>query len=313
MNIIRFSGGLGNQMYQYALKIVLEKKYGIKIKADLNHYNIYKDHNQFELPKVFDLELDIASKKEIKRVYRYFSFGEWVSNFPEKVRKGQILKTQYYVNKFYRIIFRNYRNLITDYNFNIYNDVLSNLNTSKDWYFEGLWQNMNYFLGYEEDIRNKFKFKKLSDEKDIELKKSIEESNSVAIHLRRGDYVGSNHEICSIEYYKKAIELIEKKVKNPKYFIFSDDIEYAKEIFKDLKDKVFIIGHSGNKSYIDMQLMSYCKNNIIPNSTFSFWGAFLNKNKDKIVIAPKYCYRDVYGYHLFSVPENWTVIDNGVK
>ena len=120
----------------------------------------------------------------------------------------------------------------------------------------------------------------------------MQNSNSVGIHIRRGDYISNqaafeNHGICSLTYYKTAIGIINSKINNPMYFIFSDDTEWVRNTDFGIKNFEIIDWNIEKKSYIDMQLMSYCKHNIIANSTFSWWGAWLNNYSQKIVIAPK--------------------------
>lgn len=132
-----------------------------------------------------------------------------------------------------------------------------------------------------------FQFQALKDEKNIEILRKIENSNSVSIHVRRGDFL--KHNYCVNEsYYSNAVSYIKNKLNNNyQLFVFSDDIEYCHQIFANEQNVVYINNNHGDKSYIDMQLMSKCKHNIISNSTFSFWGAFLNQNLNKIVVAPK--------------------------
>lgn len=121
------------------------------------------------------------------------------------------------------------------------------------------------------------------------------------MHIRRGDYCISNWEISDMSYYNMAMTAIESQIQNPKYFIFSDDPEWCKNIFKD--DKYKIVDNNNSKGYIDLYLMSKCKNNIIANSTFSYWGAILNDTKSKIVISPKYLATGVLSE--ISLPNDW--------
>lgn len=146
-------------------------------------------------------------------------------------------------------------------------------------------------------------FKFISDIKDTE---------SVSIHFRRGDYVtNKSYLVLDLKYYYNAVELIRSKLKNPNFYIFSDDIDWVKRNFKNkLKSKITF--QDCNLSNIeDLMLMSNCKHNIIANSTFSWWGAWLNKNLDKIVIAPsKFFKDDIYNTNLKSTyyPQNWIII-----
>ena len=172
---------------------------------------------------------------------------------------------------------------------------------------DGYWQSEKYFKNIKDEIIKSFTPIHDISEKAKQYIKEIENSNSVSLHVRRGDYVdntmfkGSGLTITEMPYYKDAIEFINSKVENPKFFIFSDDIAWCKENFEFLEDKTFI---DDTKSAIDdMVLMSRCEHNIIANSTFSWWGAWLNRNKNKIVIAPKVWYKTNHELHL--APKEW--------
>ena len=148
----------------------------------------------------------------------------------------------------------------------------------------------SYFKDIEDLIRQEFIFKIPGDNKNRAIIEKINSCKSVSIHVRRGDYLNNHWEkilgvIKGTTYYLNALDYINKQVKNPHYFIFSDDILWAKENLK-LPNCTYLDQNKGRKSYIDMYLMTLCKHNIIANSTFSWWGAWLNKNEDKIVIIP---------------------------
>jgi len=145
----------------------------------------------------------------------------------------------------------------------------------------GYYQSEKYFKDCEEDIRKEF----MSYDVDIseEMQDILSNENTCSIHVRRGDYLKSpnHHPTQSMNYYMKAIK---KMPKDSVFLIFSDDIEWCKSNFPDLPEKFKFI--EGNKDYEDLYLMSHCKNNIICNSSFSWWGAWLNRNLEKTVIAP---------------------------
>jgi hypothetical protein len=163
---------------------------------------------------------------------------------------------------------------------------------SGDVYFDGYWQNELYFRNYEEIIRSSYKFKKDLNNQNREMLNMIKRKNSVSIHIRRGDYVGVKlwENICDVQYYVNAISCIKNRITNPMFFIFSDDVTWCRANLNSLvvpDEVVYVDWNKGVDSYIDMQLMSKCKHNIIANSSFSWWGAWLNTNQDKIVIAPR--------------------------
>lgn len=274
MKIVRVIGGLGNQMFQYAFYKSLKNHYKTEIiKLDLEQFSSYKLHNGLEIFKVFNLkDYEIANKKEIKKL----SLNRSNYCYSRLIRKLLKEKHTEYIEKeefvFDKHVYQKYSNI----------------------YFEGYWQSFKYFQFINKFLIDEFCFNLKLDEKNLELLKKIKESNSLSIHVRRGDY--NNHEllggICEYEYYKKAVEYILKYDKHPKLYIFSDDHKWViKKLVPFFKEKklnfVNIDWNINEKSYIDMFLMSNCKNNIICNSSFSWWGAWLNRNLKKIVIAPQ--------------------------
>ena len=128
------------------------------------------------------------------------------------------------------------------------------------------------------------------DEKNKDIAKQIENSQSISVHVRRGDYVEQGVDTLKGSFYDRAIEIIKQKTtlkdEDIKIYVFSDDKEYVQKLFKDRSNVIFVDGNTGKDSYRDMQLMSMCRYNVIADSTFSFWGAFLNRNVQKIVIGP---------------------------
>ena len=178
----------------------------------------------------------------------------------------------------------------------------------------GYWQGERYFNDYEKEIRNDFRFIKLLDKKNRDILNIINKTNSVSIHIRRGDYVFDKktkefHGLLPVEYYKKAIKIINKKIKNSKYFVFSDDPEWVKNNLK-IDSAIYIYWNKGRKNYIDMQLMSNCKHNIIANSSFSWWGAWLNCNPNKIVVAPQKWFNNAKAQKESTdlIPKTWKKI-----
>lgn len=150
-----------------------------------------------------------------------------------------------------------------------------------------------YFLPVLEEIKTAFSFTEISEDRNRAYADKIEKSNSVSIHLRRGDHLLSNDKFFEEGgYYDRAVRKMKEAVLNPVFFLFSDDIAWCKQNLKVLglteNDAViFVEGNSGDLSFRDMQLMSLCKNNIIPISTFSWWASYLNENEKKVVIAPE--------------------------
>ena len=162
--------------------------------------------------------------------------------------------------------------------------------------FDGYWQDKKYM-----SFANLIRFKSLIlNSKNKEIEKQIENTNSVSIHVRRGDYLKFPEQyggICTVEYYNKAIAIIKEKISNPVFYIFSDDIEWCKSNI-DIPNAEYVGWNKGNDSIIDMYLMSKCKANIIANSTFSYWGALISKNNT--VIYPKRWFANKQSPNLFN-------------
>jgi len=176
----------------------------------------------------------------------------------------------------------------------------------------GIWQVESYFKDIKVIIQNEFDFRVPIDKTNVELIKKINICNSISIHIRKGDYESSNWEntlgyVNKTNYYNNALNYIKERVDNAHFFIFSDDMEWTENNFK-ISNCTYVNHNKGKLSYIDMYLMSLCKHNIIANSTFSWWGAWLNKNKNKIIVMPKkWIMRDYYPEGIF--PEEWIKLD----
>lgn len=180
----------------------------------------------------------------------------------------------------------------------------------KNGYIEWYFQTEKYFKDYEDQIRKDFIFIHEPNEINKKIIQTIWWINSISVHIRRGDYLQWNnvnyHWICSIEYYKKAIEYIKEHVENPIFYFFSDDIERVKKnITSNSNTDKYINHNTWTNSWEDMRLMSHCKHNIIANSSFSWRGARLNNNSNKIVIAPKKWFATQTLNDSDIIPEKW--------
>jgi len=168
-----------------------------------------------------------------------------------------------------------------------------------------LYQSEKYFLEIKDIILREFiPVAPLTSEVQNIINNIRSKDSSVSIHIRRGDYINNtHHNLCDLNYYYQAIEYIKTKIQNPTFFIFSDDIEWAKENIKI--ENCIYVSNPDLKEYEEMILMSECKHNIIANSTFSWWSAYLNKNYDKIIIAPKQWTKSKTADQLEILPKNW--------
>lgn len=281
MLISQLTGGLGNQMFQYAAA----KAQALRIGADL-----YLDKTHFLTTPL--------GKKNIRQ-YELSHF-----NTDEKFKKPAF----HWTKKYFKTE-TVYAGLETfrEQHVHVHPDFF---NIKDNTYIEGVFQSEQYFKEFEEEIRASFIFKTQPKEKNYTLLEKIKSVNSVSLHVRRGDYVSNpetqkTHGVCSLEYYKEAIDKIDSEVEKPYFFLFSDEPEWVQQNL-EINHPFEIINHNkGENSFEDMRLMSNCQHNIIANSSFSWWGAWLNDNKNKIVIAPKEWYVDKQHDTSDIIPENW--------
>lgn len=158
-------------------------------------------------------------------------------------------------------------------------------------YMMGVFQNAEMVETVRDEVLKAFMFQPFIDRHNLDLMKEIQSCQSVAIHVRKGkDYMSRiwYQQTCPIAYYQKAIKLIEEKIKDPRFYVFTDNPEWVKENFRDFEYTLVQENPvAGYGSHFDMQLMSLCQHNILSNSTYSWWGAFLNRNQSPIVICPE--------------------------
>lgn len=290
MRIVRIIGGLGNQMFQYALALSLQNRFpNEEVLIDKTGFNGYPLHDGFLLDKIFDIKLRTAKKNEIiKFNYPLFHYRLW-----------QIGKK----------ILPHLRSVYFEKSDMIFDDKVFSLTDTKA-YYDGYWQSELYFVNYIDKIRRAFRFPKLDNRNKI-LLDELKGKRTVSMHIRRGDYISNPlyKGIADIEYYKKAVDYICTKKAVDCFVIFSNDIDWCKSRIPSIvlnKDCKFVDWNKGKECFRDMQIMSLCDHNIIANSSFSWWGAWLNLNKEKIVIAPhkwvnKDCKSDI-------IPASWIKI-----
>ena len=273
MIVSKLIGGLGNQMFQFASGFNLANRLNMQYRIDIKLLNKYDRHNGYQLDEIFDFNFEIANYSELWGILKFKTF----SVINESVEK---------VDPYF---FDSSNHIFREYSHNFINDI-ERINSKC--YISGYWQSEKYFLNSENELRKIFTFKNSLSGINKDIQSDIFNSNSVCIHVRRGDYLSNPdaakfHGSCELEYYKKSIDLISSKISNPKYFIFSDDVEFIRNNFNFLNNYKVIDNNQGRDSFIDLRLMSLCKHHIIANSTFSWWGAWLAKNDQQIVIAPE--------------------------
>ena len=270
MIVVHIIGGLGNQMFQYAFGYAVAKETQQKLKLDIFSFASYSLRTY--MLKYYGIDTSIATMEDIYKL-KYINENLLQKIFRKLKRNSKPLaKTYYKESHFY-------------FDENVFK-------IKDDCYFEGYWQSEKYFLKYREDLLREFTLKNELHHESKNYHNKIAQSETVSLHIRRGDYVtnlhiNNFHGTCSLDYYKNAVKVIEKKVSQPHFFIFSDDLEWAKKNLDFIKNITFVELGDDVPDHDEMMLMSFCKHNIIANSSFSWWGAWLNQNTEKIVIAPK--------------------------
>jgi hypothetical protein len=286
-------GGLGNQMFQYAFARSLSLNLKTELKLDDTLLLDRRAENiiirDFSL-SVFNIEENFASEKEII-YYNGYNTDKLHHKILNKLSQG-----------------RRRKNLVVQQYFHFNPE---SLNIGDNICLVGSWQSFKYFEANQNVIHRDFSFKKQLFGKTKILADKISAENSVCINVRRGDYV--THPVYSktlgfvgLDYYVRSVDLIKKKLQEPIFYIFSDDLVWCKQNLSFEKDIVFVEHDMAGEKFSEyLHLMTLCKHSIIPNSTFGWWGAWLNKNPEKIVIAPKIWYRDKSFNTKDLLPNNW--------
>ena len=294
MIIVKLQGGMGNQMFQYATGRALSLKYGVPLGLDLsflldrtqrlNFHNF--TFRNYDLD-VFNIEAEIVPKSKIPLVNRTFGGSLGI-----------------YINYFKNIFFT-LKGVEKGFNFDP-----SIFDLGHNVYLDGFWQSPKYFEGIKDIIRKDFVIKKELSQEVNNLMQEIKNSNSLCIHVRRGDYLNNSfHNVIGKKYYNEGIEFIKEKTHIDNIYVFSDDIKWCEENMSFPYNTVFVgEKYAGAKAEGNLALMSACKYFIISNSTFSWWGAWLSDYKDKIVIAPKQWFADATISNNDLIPQEWVRI-----
>ncbi len=261
----------------------MQKKKNVRLSLDLKYIKKRKKHNGFELDEVFNIYSKV--------------------NFLNKQLSFKSINLKEVLNIFDKSYY-NFKEPHYHYSNNIFN-------IPKHSFLDGYWQSELYFRDYGQEIKEIFTFPNNLDKVNNSIIDEINHNNSISIHVRRGDFLlkqNNNHNTDLKEYYLKAINESSKFLKNPKYFIFTDDPSWVSENFILDHSHIIVDVNHGRKSFLDMYLMSLCKTNIIANSSFSWWGAWLNNAKDKVIYAPKNWFNDksICTDDLF--PKSWIIL-----
>jgi hypothetical protein len=288
MIIVKLLGGLGNQMFQYAAGRALAEKYGLKLYLDMSYFR--EKHGMtprpFELDKLH-CDIHIANRREIGRL----------------TNRGKFRRAADRVLGYQRVNLK---------------ENQANPEVPRDGkmtiYLDGYWQSENYFKSIEQKIRSEYIFRARVNAETERLAGEIRgNSQSVSVHIRRGDYLASEAManflgVCSIEYYEKALQHISGKIGQIFCYVFSDDLDWVNENIIKGRDNMQAVSHNRNAdSWQDMYLMSLCRHHVIANSSFSWWGAWLDPHPDKIVITPDTWFKasDLFEQTKDIIPNGW--------
>lgn len=262
--IVNMACGLANRMFQYCYYLFL-KHHGYRVQVDF-YRSANLTHEKVAWNDIFPkARIDQASSWDVLKL----------GGGPDLLSK---------IRRKYLPFLSGVVNMPTAF------DADLPVSNKKSQYIIGVFQNAKMIEEVEQDVKRCFIFRPFTDKRNQGLEKEMATCNSVAIHVRKGKDYSQRvwyQNTCPVEYYQKAILLISEKINCPKFYVFTDNPTWVKEHFKDFS-YTLVEGNpiSGWGSHFDMQLMSVCKHNIISNSTYSWWSAFLNAHSEKIVVAP---------------------------
>lgn len=293
MIIVKLKGGLGNQLFQYAAGRRLACLHNVPLKLDLSWFG---DDLSGVTPRSyalgpFPINAEPATDQEITRLYE-----------PQVGRVKYFLN---FINPFYR------KTHILGRYFHFDPAILGLPDNSC---LDGYWQSEKYFGDLASVIRSDFTVRVDLNGRNREVASVIDGCNAISIHIRRGDYVtniktAAKYVTCTNDYYTMAMDLIMARVKRPHFFVFSDDPAWVREHFT-IPHTMTLVTHNGpDQAHEDLRLMSLCRHHIIANSSFSWWGAWLNPLPDKVVIAPLRWFNDPAIDTRDLIPASWLRIN----
>lgn len=325
MIIIKVHNGLGNQLFIYAFGLYLQTKYPEQdIRFDFSELpRFINGRRTYQFTEIFNTSFNDFTAKDVRLYYRKpFYFRRPYSN-KRSIYNRIIRKITGISVKNHRIRIINEPSTYWDIPIEFINRIKSFEPMQDSIYvFNGFWEDTDYMLPISSVIKNSMRFN--LDKININLANLLESDKEVvAVHVRRKDYIVEStqnkfpkniYAICSKKYYDEALQILSNRVPNAYFLFFTDDPEFVEDTFKNVSNKSIV---QGNKDYEDLYLMTLCKHSIIANSTFSFWGAFLKKEKG-IVIAPKVHYvralnEDTRITKMFFLINEWIYLDNSVS
>lgn len=289
MIIVKLIGGLGNQLFQYAAARRISYLNHIPLKVDISEFARYKLH-KYSLMH-FNIVEAMATPEEIQAFKPRTLFSRLAFRY---LSSFNILNRSYVMERHFH-----------------FDPALLKINHGV--YLDGYWQSEKYFLDIEEVVRKELSVKTPPDSWNEQMMERIRNEAAVSLHIRRADYVTNSHTLtvhgcCSLDYYHHAVNLVAEKVESPHFFVFSDDPAWAKSNLQLPFPATFVEHNGPDKNYEDLRLMSLCRHNILANSTFSWWGAWLNAHPDKMVIAPQKWFNTDKMDPRDLVPQRWIKI-----
>lgn len=272
MIVVRLVGGLGNQMFQYAAGRALSIAYNVPLLLDVSGFSNNGLHQGFELHRIFKGQIELADQSVLHEILGWRSYKHMLS-----------LLLRPSMHWFHG------RRFIVEPHFHYWEGIQ---NLCPPCYLSGYWQSEQYFSKNVTLIRDDFTFTQPLSGRNRDLAQEIGENLSISLHIRRGDYVSNpkalaTHGVCSLEYYRLAMAFMVERLAEPRFYVFSDDPEWVRANLTADYPMVFVDHNRGADSFTDMHLMSLCQHHIIANSSFSWWGAWLNPSESKMVIAPE--------------------------
>lgn len=273
MNITNIIGGLGNQMFQYASGRSFSFHSGQQLRVATDQFDAYALHNGFELQRVFNIVVPLATEAELQQLLGWQALPSLRRLFGRPAMRW--LTGNRWAN---------------EPHFQFW-PGLAALQGPR--YLHGYWQSERYFQDYTDQIRADFVFRMEWDAPDNAVRRRMRSQPSASIHVRRGDYTNAKNQglfaICGLDYYREAIRLMRERVPGVRLFAFSDDPDWVDAHLSTEFGAIETVRHnSGARSAHDMRLMSQADHHIIANSSFSWWGAWLNPAPDKLVVVPRH-------------------------
>lgn len=279
MRLIKMTGGLGNQMFIYALYLSMKQK-GLRARIDLSDMQHYHVHNGYEMHRVFGLpHTELCINQGLKKVLEFLFF----KTILERKQGGRL--EPYFGKHLWPLV-----------------------------YYKGFYQNERYFSEHSQTVRQAFRFdaEKANEQTQSLLQTIDADEKAVSLHVRRGDYLQPKHfnntgSVCTLDYYRRAVAEMLRRHPETHFYVFSDGMDWVRQNLQLPSSAVYVDHNHGADSWQDMMLMSHCRHHIICNSTFSWWGAWLNPRADKLVLCPSRWFANEPSSHF--VPDSWVKLE----